>query len=80
MDVRRPQTILNSHVWSAYRRAFADLSQKVKIAQGLTADTLHDRCALKAAMAEVDRARAVYNRERDSLAGQLLRIERGTAA
>jgi len=58
-----------------YRNAFADFSLRARQAQALTAAPNPDRQAIDAALLELEKARAIYNHQRDILARQFLNSE-----
>ncbi len=60
----------------AYRRAFDEFAQWVEQVQVLMANPNPDRNTVNAALLELDKARAVYNRRRDEWAKYLLHSSR----
>jgi hypothetical protein len=60
----------------AYRRAFDEFARWVEEVQFLTANPNPDRGRAKAALLELEKVRAVYNRRRDEWARHLLQSSR----
>ena len=59
-------------VFSDYRNAFAEFAQKNRQARALMSAMNPDWPAIDAALLELEKARVIYNQQRDILAQQLL--------
>jgi hypothetical protein len=66
------QSITRVEAWRAYQRAFHQFSERVRHLQMLTTDPHPNRAAIEAALVDVEKARAIYDGCRDSLARELL--------
>ena len=76
MATMQYELLPKASLWPEYRRAFQDFSKRVRQIQSL-ASLNPDPDELNAASAELERARAAYNRRRDALTQQLLSASRG---
>ena len=66
------QSITRVEAWRAYQRAFHQFSERVRHLQMLTTDPHPNRAAIEATLVDVEKARAIYDECRDSLARELL--------
>lgn len=61
-----------AEAWRAYERAFHEFSARVTQLQNLTTDPHPDKNKIEATLVEVEKARRIYDRNRDALAQLLL--------
>jgi hypothetical protein len=61
-----------AEAWRAYERAFHEFSAHVAHLQNLSTDPHPDPIGIEAALVEVEKARRIYDRNRDALAQLLM--------